>query len=103
MTTIVVSVKTLTEVEKESNTFLISCMSDKNENGTTTPSIFKSQVLKTPKIVDNVSGKEGELMLSHSGETVGNLNEDGSLTIELEDDNADRYSKQNENLIYNEG
>lgn len=98
-----VSVKTITEVEKNSGLFLISCFSDKNEDGSTTPSIYKSQVLEKPMIVDNTSGTEGELMLSHVGETVGNVNSDGELIIKPEGDDADKYSKEQENLMYDEG
>jgi hypothetical protein len=98
-----VSVKTITEVEQSSGLFLINCFSDMNDDGSTTPSIYKSQVLDKPMIVDNTSGKEGELMLSHSGETVGNINSDGELIIEPEGDDANRYVKEQENLTYNEG
>lgn len=98
-----VSVKTITEVEQSSGLFLINCFSDMNDNGSTTPSIYKSQVLEKPMIVDNTSGKEGELLLSHSGETVGSINNDGELIIEPEGDDANRYVKEQENLTYNEG
>lgn len=74
-----------------------------NDNGSTAPSIYKSQVLEKPMIVDNTSGKEGELLLSHIGENVGSINNDGELIIEPEGDNADRYVKEQENLTYNEG
>lgn len=73
-----------------------------NDDGSTTPSIYKSQVLEKPMIVDNTSGKEGELLLSHSGETVGSINSDGELIIEPEGDDANRYVKEQENLTYNE-
>lgn len=98
-----VSVKTITEVEQSSGLFLINCFSDMNDDGSTTPSIYKSQVLEKPMIVDNTSGKEGELLLSHSGETVGSVNNDGELIIEPEGDDANRYVKERENLTYNEG
>lgn len=98
-----VSVKTITEVEQSSGLFLIDCFSDMNDDGSTTPSIYKSQVLEKPMIVDNTSGKEGELLLSHSGETVGSINSDGELIIEPEGDDANRYVKEQENLTYNEG
>ena len=54
-----VSVKTRTEVDKNGD-FLVSCFSDMNEDGTTTPVLFKSEVLSAPKIIDNTKGKEGE-------------------------------------------
>lgn len=98
-----VSVKTITEVEQSSGLFFINCFSDMNDDGSTTPSIYKSQVLEKPMIVDNTSGKEGELLLSHSGETVGSINSDGELIIEPEGDDANRYVKEQENLTYNEG
>lgn len=74
-----------------------------NEDGTTTPAIYKSQVLEKPMVIDNISGKEGELMLSHSGDTVGSINTDGELVIEPQGDDANKYEKEQENLIYNEG
>lgn len=97
-----VSVKTITEVEQSSGLFLINCFSDMNEDGSTTPSIYKSQVLEKPMIVDNTSGKEGELMLSYSGTTVGNINSNGELVIEPDGDDATKYEKQKENLTYHE-
>ena len=95
-----VSTKTISETEKESGVFLISCFSDMNADGTTTPSIFKAQVLSVPKIIDNTNGKEGELMLSFEGNDAGELNDDGELVIEPNDDDANKYSKVDENLIY---
>ena len=74
-----------------------------NEDGTTTPAIYKSQVLEKPMVIDNTSGKEGELMLSHSGDTVGSINTDGELVIEPQGDDPNKYEKEQENLIYNEG
>lgn len=98
-----VSVKTITEVEPSSGIFLINCFSDMNEDGSTTPAIYKSQVLEKPMVIDNTSGKEGELMMSHSGDTVGSINPNGELVIEVQGDDANRYEKEQENLIYNEG
>lgn len=97
-----VNVKTITEVEKESGMFLISAFSDMNEDGSTTPSVYKSQVLDDEKIIDNTEGKEGELMLSYQGNTVGEINGDGQLILNPDGDDANKYEKQNENLIYNE-
>ena len=59
-----VSVKTITEVEQSSGLFIINCFSDMNEDGSTTPSVYKSQVLDKTMVIDNTAGKEGELMLS---------------------------------------
>ena len=53
--------------------FLINCFADMNADGSTTPDLFKSQVLDKPMEIDNVDGKEGELMLSYVGNKVGEL------------------------------
>ena len=94
-----VSVKTRTEVDKNGD-FLVSCFSDMNEDGTTTPVLFKSEVLSAPKIIDNVNGKEGELMLSYVGYKVGEIDSNGDLILDVENDDVNRYNKQNENLTY---
>lgn len=95
-----VSVKTVTEVEKQSGTFLITCFSDMNEDGSTTPVLFKSKVLDKPMEVDNISGQEGELMLSYTGDKVGEINSGGELILDVENDDVDKYNKENENLTY---
>lgn len=94
-----VSVKTRTEVDKNGD-FLVSCFSDMNEDGTTTPVIFKSEVLSAPKIIDNTKGKEGELMLSYVGDKVGEIDNNGNLILDVENDDVNKYNKQNENLNY---
>ena len=94
-----VSVKTRTEVDKNGD-FLVSCFSDMNEDGTTTPVLFKSEVLSAPKIIDNTKGKEGELMLSYVGDKVGEIDGNGNLILDVENDDVNNYNKQNENLTY---
>lgn len=94
-----VSVKTRTEVDKNGD-FLVSCFSDMNEDGTTTPVLFKSEVLSAPKIIDNTNGKEGELMLSYVGDKVGEIDNNGNLILDVENDDVNKYNKQNENLTY---
>ena len=94
-----VSVKTRTEVDKNGD-FLVSCFSDMNEDGTTTPVLFKSEVLSAPKIIDNTKGKEGELMLSYIGDKVGEIDGNGNLILDVENDDVNKYNKQNENLTY---
>lgn len=94
-----VSVKTRTEVDKNGD-FLVSCFSDMNEDGTTTPVLFKSEVLSAPKIIDNTKGKEGELMLSYVGEEIGEIDGNGNLILDVENDDVNKYNKQNENLTY---
>ena len=97
-----VSVKTITEVEKESGIFLIYCFSDMNDDGSTTPVIFKSQVLDKSMEIDNIDGQEGELMLSHYGENNnGSINSEGELILNIENgDRVNRYHKENEDLLY---
>lgn len=98
-----VHTKTITEVDAITGDFIIDCFADMNQGGSFTPSVFKSQVLFKPMIIDNMDGKEGELMLSHDNEPkVGKLTADGDLILDLEKDDANKYEKQNENLIYNE-
>lgn len=94
-----VSVKTRTEVDINGD-FLVSCFSDMNEDGTTTPVLFKSEVLSAPKIIDNTKGKEGELMLSYVGDKVGEIDGNGNLILDVENDDVNKYNKQNENLTY---
>lgn len=94
-----VNVKTRTEVDKNGD-FLVSCFSDMNEDGTTTPVLFKSEVLSAPKIIDNTKGKEGELMLSYVGYKVGEIDGHGNLILDVENDDVNKYNKQNENLTY---
>lgn len=100
MTRTEVSVITTAEVDKNSGNFTISCFSNMNEDGTITPTIYKSDVVETPKIVNNVVGKEGELLMSYSGNTVGEINNEGELVLEPDGDDANKYNKQDENLMY---
>ena len=52
--------------------------------------------------VDKVNVKEGELALSYKGGEGGTLNE-GVLTIQpADEDNANKYRVENENLVYDE-
>jgi hypothetical protein len=97
-----VSVKTISEI-KSDGTFSIKSVSDMNLDGTTTPNIFKSQVLTESKIIDNEKGKEGELLLSYVTDKVGSIDENGNLIIEVDEttDDVNRYVKTKENLEYN--
>ena len=105
MATIDTHVKTITEVSKKTGEFVIHCFSDMKDDGSVTPTLFKSQVLQETKIVDNVEGKEGELLLSYTGDgNVGSLT-DGILRIEPQDDDPTKYGRGGddmEDLIYNE-
>lgn len=95
-----VSVKTTTKVNVKTGSLLISCFADMNADGSTTPSIYKSDVSDSTQIIDNVTGKEGELLLTYSGDTVGKINDDGELIIHPDGDDANRYNKQSEDLVY---
>lgn len=97
-----INARTISEVDAASGDFIINCFTDLNDDGTTKPAIYKSDVLQNEKIIDNTSGKEGELIMSYNGDTVGEINEHGELIIEPDGDDVDKYQKQNENLIYNE-
>ena len=105
MATTEVHVKVITEVKTKAGTFSIHCFSDTKANGETTPTLFKSQILQEPTIVDNVEGKEGELMMSFGeGTSVGEL-KDGVLTIDPSGDTPSKYSRggtNNADLIYTE-
>ena len=104
MTSQTVHLKTRAVVDVKANTFEIVIASDKNADDTTTPSIFAAEILDTPKIIDNTEGKEGELMLSHDGNTAGYVNDNGELIVEPDGDDAERYSRggtDNADLIYN--
>ena len=93
MSTNIVSVKTLTETSGSKVT--ITCFSDMDENGSTTPSLVKAEVLKEVKEVNAVPGKEGELIISGDEENFGELNDKGELILDLENDNIDNYSLNN--------
>lgn len=104
MATIETHIKTVTEVSKNSGDFTIHCFSDKKADDTTTPSVFKAQILQEPMDIDNVSGKEGELMLSYEGERCGHL-VNGELIIDPDNDDVNKYNRggtDNTDLIYTE-
>lgn len=94
-----ITAKTTTEIEQESGLFLISSIP---EEGNETPAITKSRVLDKPKTIDGTSGEEGELMITHSGSKVGNINVDGELVIDVDGDDSNKYNKENEDLTYDE-
>lgn len=101
MASTVVSVKTLTETKGATAT--IVCFSDMNEDSSTTPSIVKAEVLKEVKEVNAVPGKEGELIISGDENVFGNLNSKGELTLELENDDVNKYSFNNNGELEYEG
>ena len=95
-----VSTRTIAEVEDNTGDFIITCFADMNEDGSTTPTIYKSRVINTPMTIDNTSGKEGELLLSYEGNSVGEIDEDGNLIIAPDGDDANKYNKEQNDLTY---
>lgn len=95
-----VSIKTITELDKKNGNFLITSFSDLNEDGSRTPTIFRAKILETSLEIDGEPGKEGELLISHDNEKVGEINKNSELILETEKDNVDKYSLDRENLIY---
>ena len=73
-----------------------------NEDGSRTPTLYHAEVLQGRKEINGVAGIEGELLLVHqdSGK-IGNLNNRGELTIQLNEDDATKYELRGESLIYN--
>lgn len=68
------------------------------------PVIFRADLLKEAKSINKISGKEGELLLTHidSSENIGEINENGELIISTTDDNNDNYYLSDKGeLIYN--
>ena len=49
-------------------------------------------MLSEAKIIDNVYGKEGELMISSYSEQIGKL-ENGELTLDVSNDDVQRYNR----------
>ena len=68
------------------------------------PTIFRTDLLTKAKAINEVSGKEGELLLTHidSNENVGEINGNGELIISTTDDDSDNYYLSDKGeLIYN--
>jgi hypothetical protein len=73
-----------------------------NEDETTFPELFQADLLEKSRQINNVNGKEGELLLSYTGSEVGEVDAAGELIIQLDKDNVDNYYVNNEgDLIYN--
>ena len=97
----IIETQTITEIKKSDNSFLVTCFYNLNEEGNPFPEIFKSKVLSENSIIDNIHGKEGELILSTNSDSknVGFI-QNGELTIKTELDDINKYNKVEENLIY---
>lgn len=95
------SIKTITEVVDKK--MVILSFADMNPDGTTVPELFKAELLQVPKMVNGVTGIEGEGMLSYGKESVGEL-VDGQLILNVDGDDSRRYYvDDNGDLIYNFG
>jgi hypothetical protein len=96
------SSKTITEIISKKAT--IHCFADMKQDGTTTPSLYRADLLDTEKEINGVNGKEGELLLTHNDNnpTVGEINESGELSISLDNDDVSKYSNNEGELIYDE-
>lgn len=93
MATRVPHVKTRASVLVSDGSLRIDTFADRNSEGLTIPEVFKAEILQEPKIIDGVRGKEGELILSFGGDTVGWIDENGHLWIQPGvNDNPNRYS-----------
>ena len=91
-----------TKTETSGGKTNIHCFADMNEDGSSTPTLYHAEVLQGRKEINGVAGIEGELLLVHqdSGK-IGNLNNRGELTIQLNEDDATKYELRGESLIYN--
>ena len=91
-----------TKTETVGNHANIHCFADMNKDGSCTPTLYHAEVLQGRKEINGVAGIEGELLLVHqdSGK-IGNLNNRGELTIQLNEDDATKYELRGESLIYN--
>lgn len=91
-----------TKTETSGGKANIHCFADMNEDGSRTPTLYHAEVLQGRKEINGVAGIEGELLLVHqdSGK-IGNLNNRGELTIQLNEDDATKYELRGESLIYN--
>lgn len=100
----ITEVPTRTTTEVVNNKVSISCVPSLNDDGNERPSIYSSRILEERTAIDNVSGIEGELIISSTEEDSANINSDGELIISLEKDDVNKYSvdKTNGDLLYEE-
>ena len=102
-------VKTRTKVSRASGTFRIDTLSDFATYGATgsVPDISQAEILDAPDIIDGVSGREGELILSMGENSDAWLDENGNLIVNPDPaiDDAQRYELDapEGDLLYNQG
>lgn len=100
----ITEVPTRTTTEVVNKKFSINCVPSLNGNGEENPSIYSSKILEEKTTIDNVSGIEGELVISSVEDNPANINSGGELIISLERDDVNKYSvdRTNGDLLYEE-
>lgn len=96
------STKTITEINN--NRVKISCICSEIQNGIDKPTLFRADMLNNSSTINQVSGLEGELLITHidSNEDIAEINDMGEMIISLNDDDVEKYELDNKgNLIYN--
>lgn len=98
-----VPTKTITKVLDEgAENLSINCFASMNDDGTTFPEIYDSEVLGEDLSINDVHGLEGELLITSENTDAANI-EEGDLILTTKEDDAERYSvNDNGDLIYEE-
>lgn len=87
------NLKVVSEITVSTGALVINCVFDDSD----TPTFYKSRVLSEDKIIDNVQGKIGELLITHTDDGEPMLNENGELILSSNVDNLMRYAQIEEN------
>ncbi len=87
------NLKVVSEITVSTGALVINCVFDDSD----TPTFYKSRVLSEDKIIDNVQGKIGELLITHTDDGEPMLNEKGELILSSDVDNLMRYAQVEEN------
>lgn len=87
------NLKVVSEITVSTGALVINCVFDDSD----TPTFYKSRVLSEDKIIDNVQGKIGELLITHTDDGEPMLNENGELILSSDVDNLMRYAQVEEN------
>lgn len=87
------NLKVVSEITVSTGALIINCVFDDSD----TPTFYKSRVLSEDKIIDNVQGKIGELLITHTDDGEPMLNENGELILSSDVDNLMRYAQVEEN------
>lgn len=87
------NLKVVSEITVSTGALVINCVFDDSN----TPTFYKSRVLSEDKIIDNVQGKIGELLITHTDDGEPMLNEKGELILSSDVDNLMRYAQVEEN------